>query len=105
VDAGLNGTRRWRHASSWFSYELKDREGRARILQLTLASGDAGRVFDVLLNGRLLQTVTVERKGEAFYSLDLPVPPDAAPEGKLEVKFVAQAGSMAGGLYGLRLLR
>jgi len=105
ADAGLNGTRRWRHASSWFSYELKDREGRARILQLTLASGDAGRVFDVLLNGRLLQTVTIERKGEAFYSLDLPVPADAAREGKLEVKFVAQAGSMAGGLYGLRLLR
>jgi len=105
ADAGLNGTRHWRHASGWFSYELKDREGAARLLRLTFASGDAGRKFDVLLNGRLLQTVAIERKGEAFYNLDLPVPAGAAREGKLEVKFVAHPGSMAGGLYGLRLLR
>jgi len=105
ADAGLNGTRHWRHASKWFSYELKDREGAARVLRLTFASGDAGRKFDVLLNGRLLQEVTIERKGDAFYTLDLPVPAGAAREGKLEVKFVAHPGSMAGGLYGLRLLR
>jgi hypothetical protein len=105
ADAGLNGTRHWRHASSWFSYELKDSDGAARVLQLTVASGDAGRTFDVLLNGRLLQAVTIERRGEAFYSLELPVPAAAAPGGKLEVKFVAHPGSMAGGLYGLRLLR
>jgi len=105
ADAGLNGTRHWRHASKWFSYQLKDREGAARVLRLTFASGDAGRKFDVLLNGRLLQEVTIERKGDAFYALDLPVPAGAALEGKLEVKFVAHPGSMAGGLYGLRLLR
>jgi hypothetical protein len=105
ADAGLNGTRHWRHASGWFSYELKDREGAGRVLRLTFASGDAGREFDVLLNGRLLQQVTIERKGDAFYSLDLPVPAGAARDGKLEVKFVAHPGSMAGGLYGLRLLR
>jgi DUF1680 family protein len=105
ADAGLNGTRHWRHASGWFSYEMKDPDGAARVLQLTFASGDAGREFDVLLNGRLLQAVTIERKGEAFYTLDLPLPADAARPGKLEVKFVARAGSVAGGLYGVRLLR
>jgi len=105
ADAGLNGTRHWRHASGWFSYELKDREGAGRVLQLIFASGDAGRAFDVLLNGRLLQTVTIERRDEAFYPVELPVPSDAAHDGKLEVKFLARPGSMAGGLYGLRLLR
>ncbi len=105
ADAGLNGTRHWRHASGWFSYELKDREGAGRLLRLTFASGDAGRKFDVLLNGALLQTLTLERKGDAFYSVDLPLPAGAARDGKLEVKFVAHPGSIAGGLYGLRLLR
>ena len=105
ADAGLNGTRHWRHASGWFSYELKDREAAARVLRLTFASGDAGRKFDVQVNGRLLQTVTIEARPEAFYSLDLPVPADAARDGMVEVKFVAHAGSLAGGLYGLRLLR
>ncbi len=105
ADAGLNGTRHWRHASNWFSYELKDREGAGRVLLLTLASGDAGRTFDVFLNGRLLQAVTIEQKREAFYSLELPVPAGAAHDGKLEVKFAAHPGSIAGGLYGLRLMR
>jgi DUF1680 family protein len=105
ADAGLNGARHWRHASGWFSYELKDRDAAARVLRLTFASGDAGRAFDVVLNGRLLQAVTVERRDEAFYDLDLPVPAGAARDGRLEVKFVAHPGSMAGGLYGLRLLR
>jgi DUF1680 family protein len=105
ADAGLNGDRRWRHASGWFSYELQDRAGAARLLRLTFASGDAGRKFDVLLNGRLLQAVTIERKDEAFYHLDLALPADAARDGRLEVKFVAHPGSVAGGLYGLRLLR
>ena len=104
ADAGLNGTRHWRHASSWFSYELKDPDSAAHVLRLTFASGDAGRKFDVLLNGRLLQEVTIERRGEAFYTLDLPLPAGAAHEGKLEVRFVAHPGSIAGGLYGLRLL-
>lgn len=105
ADAGLNGDRRWRHASGWFSYELTDRAGAARLLRLTFASADAGRKFDVLLNGRLLQPVTIERRDEAFYHLDLPLPADAARAGRLEVKFVAHPGSVAGGLYGLRLLR
>ncbi len=105
ADAGLRGMRHWRHASKWFSYELKDPEGTARTLRLTFASGDAGRRFDVLLNGQLLQAVTIERKGEAFYDLDLPLPAGVARDGKLEVKFAAHPGSIAGGLYGLRLLR
>ncbi|HEY0589951.1 MAG TPA: DUF6805 domain-containing protein, partial [Pseudoduganella sp.] len=83
----------------------QDRAGAARLLRLTFASGDAGRKFDVLLNGRLLQAVTIERKDEAFYHLDLALPADAARDGRLEVKFVAHPGSVAGGLYGLRLLR
>lgn len=105
ADAGLNGGRRWRHAGKWFSYELRDAAGAARVLQLTLSSGDAGRQFDVRLNGELLREVTVERRSEAFYTLDLPLPAEAARGGRLEVKFVARPGSVAGGLYGLRLLR
>jgi len=105
ADAGLNGARHWRRASGWFSYELKDRDAAARVLRLTFASGDAGRAFDVVLNGRMLQAVAVERRDEAFYDLDLLVPAGAARDGRLEVKFVAHPGSMAGGLYGLRLLR
>ena len=80
-------------------------DGSGRVLQLTLASGDAGRRFEVWLNGELLQEVTVERRSEEFYSLELALPAAAPRAGKLQVKFVARPGSVAGGLYGLRLLR
>jgi len=42
---------------------------------------------------------------QELYSRDYPVPPGTATAGKLVVKFVARDGSVAGGLYGLRLLR
>ncbi|UGQ49076.1 glycoside hydrolase family 127 protein [Massilia endophytica] len=105
ADAGINSGLHWRHASRWFSYQLTDREGAARTLRLTFASADAGRKFDILLNGRPLQAIELAREGQAFYTRDIALPLGAAENGKLEVKFVARPGSVAGGLYGLRLLR
>jgi DUF1680 family protein len=103
ADAGINAGRHWRHATGWFSYVLNDPKGEAKTLRLTFASGDAGRRFDIVVDGKVLQSVALEKQAEAFYTRDF-----ALPEGtgkKIEVKFVAQAGSIAGGLYGLRLLR
>ena len=51
----------------------------------------------------LLQSMDLAQEDEAVYTRDV-----ALPEGlgkKIDVKFVAQPGSIAGGLYGLRLLR
>lgn len=106
VDSGLNGSARWRHATQWFAYTLNDPKAEARLLRLRLASGDAGRRFQVRVNGELLQTLELARRDEAFYDLDLTIPPALRrANGKLEVRFVAEPGSIAGGLYGLRLLR
>jgi DUF1680 family protein len=108
IDAGVSNGRHWRHASKWFSYELKDPKQEAAVLRLTYAKADAGRRFDIVANGQLLAEVTLT--GDAagdFYTVDYPIPAalrDAA-QGLLNVRFVAQAGSLAGGLYGLRLLR
>jgi len=108
VDAGVNGSRHWRHASKWFSYELTDPKREATVLRLTFAKVDAGRRFDILVNGQLLAEVTLTNEAtDDFYTVDYPIPGalrDAA-QGTMSVRFVAQAGSMAGGLYGLRLMR
>jgi len=108
VDAGINGSRHWRHASKWFSYELTDPKRQAVVLRLTFAKVDAGRRFDILVNGQLLAEVTLTNEAtNDFYTVDYPIPEalrDAA-QGTMSVRFVAQAGSMAGGLYGLRLMR
>lgn len=104
ADAGINNGRHWRHAKGWFSYELNDREQQAKILRLAFSPADAGRKFDIVINGQLLQTVELAREpGDAIYTRDFTLP--AGLGTKISVKFVAQPGSIAGGLYGLRLLK
>ncbi|CAN7271520.1 glycoside hydrolase family 127 protein [Pseudoduganella sp. LjRoot289] len=107
ADAGINKGRHWRQASGWFSYELNDREGKARTLRLTFSKADAGRKFDIVVNGELLETVTLGADAaDEIYTRDFAVPAGQSGQSrKLIVKFVAQAGSRAGNLYGLRLLR
>jgi DUF1680 family protein len=106
ADAGINKGKHWRHASSWFSYELTDKKGEARTLRLTYSKLDAGRRFDILINDKLLAEVRLDGSAaQELYTRDYPIPAGAAIAGKLVVKFVARDGSVAGGLYGLRLLR
>jgi len=107
-EAGVNKGKHWRHATGWFSYDLNDKKLEARVLRLTYSKGDAGRQFDIVINGQMLAHVTLDDKApEDLYTVDYPLPPAlvAAAKGKLTVKFVARSGSVAGGLYGLRLLR
>jgi DUF1680 family protein len=106
ADAGINKGKHWRHATSWFSYDLTDKKGEARSLRLTYSKLDAGRRFDILVNDKLLAEVRLDASApQELYTRDYPIPPGAAQAGKLVVKFVARDGSVAGGLYGLRLLR
>jgi DUF1680 family protein len=108
ADAGVNGGRHWRHATKWFSYRLNDPKGEARVLRLTYARVDAGRRFDILVNGQRIAEVELPGdEAQEFYTRDYALPAGLAQNGsgKLELKFVAKDSSIAGGLYGLRLLR
>lgn len=108
VDTGIINGRRWRHATRWFSYELNDPKGEAKILQLGFAKGDAGRRFDVFVNGKLLAAVILGGDArEEVYTVDYPILEamrDRA-KGKLSVRLVAIPGSIAGALYSIKLLR
>jgi hypothetical protein len=108
ADAGINKGRHWRHATGWFSYRLNDPKREGKILRLSFARADAGRRFDILVNGKGIAEVELPAdEAQEFYTRDyrLPTDPVQAADGRLEVKFVARDGSVAGGLYGLRLLR
>lgn len=109
AENGIAPAGRWRHARQWFSYDLNDPRSEARTLRLSFARGDAGRRFDLVVNGRLVAEVELGTPDtpDEIYTRDFPLPADLvrAAGGKLGVKFTAKAGSIAGGLYGLRLLR
>jgi uncharacterized protein len=108
ADTGLNKGMRWRHATGWMSYELNDKQHQAKRLRLTFSALDAGRQFDLLVNGKLVQSIQLTGDSpQEIYTRDfnIPEPVIRASNGKLLVKFVAHKGSIAGGLYGLRLLK
>ncbi|CAM3765516.1 glycoside hydrolase family 127 protein [Roseateles saccharophilus] len=109
VESGIAPAGRWRHARQWFGYVLNDPQAAGRMLRLSFAKGDAGRRFDLVVNGHLIAQIelaVVDTPGE-LYTRDFALPADLArsADGKLALKFIAQPGSIAGSLYGLRLLR
>jgi DUF1680 family protein len=108
ADTGLNKGMRWRHATRWMSYELNDKQHQAKHLRLTFSALDAGRKFDLLINDKLIQSIQLSGDSpQEIYTKDFAIPEKLVREsnGKLIVKFVAHKGSIAGGLYGLRLLK
>jgi DUF1680 family protein len=108
AQAGISAGRHWRDATRWFGYRLNDPKHEAAALQLTFARADAGRRFDIVVDGRRIAEVALADDDPApFYTRDFALPPDLvhAGSGALDVRFVAREGSRAGALYGLRLLR
>ncbi len=110
-EAGVNKGLHWRHArDGWFSYELNDPSGEAGVLELTYFGLDAGRSFTIEVNEQVLAEVTLDgSQGDRFFTVRYPlseaVKKAGSIEGKLLLKFVAKPGSIAGGIYGIRLLR
>lgn len=109
TQAGDFGGRKWRHApdGGWFSYLVKVSPDQPVSLAVTYWGSDAGRVFDVLVDGEKIATQRLgnDKPGQFFdeiYRL-----PEALVRGKerVTVKFQAHAGSTAGGVFGLRVLR
>lgn len=109
TEAGVHLGRHWRHAEGWFSYQLRDPNREAKILRITYFGGDVGREFKISLNGTQLADVELKAgKGADFYSVDYPVPEQLvqeAEDGTMRVRFSAEPGSIAGGIYGVQLLR
>ncbi|KAA9130512.1 glycosyl hydrolase [Marinihelvus fidelis] len=107
MDAGVNFNRHWRHATGWFGYRLADPENEARWLRITYWGADAGRSFSILLNGEKVAAVTLKGEhGAVFHDVDYPIPDTAraAADGEYTLRFEAAKGSIAGGIYGVRLL-
>lgn len=110
METGMHRERFWRDAHGWFSYDLVNKDGKGKILRITYFGGDRNRTFDILLNGKLFKTVTMDAShGEEFYDVDYPISSDFLKNGAndniLTVKFVAHEGSVAGGIYDVRLLK
>ncbi|MGV8838210.1 DUF6805 domain-containing protein, partial [Cellvibrio sp.] len=106
-EAGIYNGRHWRHTRAWFSYELNDKQQEAKILQITYAGIDSGRRFEIRLNDVVIARVRSQANSQEFFTVDYTIPADLVKNanGKYTLKFVAETGSVAGGIYGVKLLR
>lgn len=106
-ETGIYSGRHWRHSRAWFSYELNDKQREAKKLQITYAGIDAGRSFTIHLNSLLIASIDSQGDAREFFTVDYAIPADLAKKsnGKYTLKFSAKPGSVAGGIYGVRLLR
>jgi hypothetical protein len=100
--------RRWRHGRS-FQYSFDLHGATAAELVVTYSGSDRDRKFDVFANETLLATerMNAEKPGELFerhYPLSAGVV-SAATKSRVIIRFSAHAGSLAGGVYDVRLMR
>jgi len=107
TETGVYMDRHWRTARKWFSYDLNDPKAEAAFLRLTYYGRDSDRRFSIYVNGQLLANVVLDGSmGDRFYTVDYPL--TKGRDGlatKLNVKFVAEEGSVTAGIYELRLIR
>ena len=105
---GVFRDRQYRDARGWFSYQLKDKGKQAKNLQITCYGLDTNREFDVFINDQKLSTVNLDgTKGDRFFEITLPFPNEILKSASehFTLKFQAKNGSIAGGIYDIRLMK
>ena len=78
------------------------------VLQATYWGDETGnRDFDILVDENKIASQKLHRdRGPKFFTVDYPIPADLTKsKEKITVRFQAQQGNFAGGLFGLRVLR
>ena len=110
TQSGELRNQKWRDANrgGWFGYEVKVVPAQPMTILATYWGGDSGaREFDILVDGEKIASEKLERnKPGAFFDASYSVP-ERLTHGKdhITVKFQAQPGKIAGGLFGLRVLK
>lgn len=105
---GISQDRHWRSARGWFTYTLKDEGKRAGSIRITYHGKDAKRSFNILADDVLVAAVKADKEsGDRFYSVDYPLPDVvlAKNTGKINIRFVADAGSETARIYEVRLIK
>ena len=100
----------WRHAydDGWFSYDLECAGGTHDTLVCTYWGSDGGgRAFDILVDDHVVAGQMLDRNNPGkFFDVHYPIP-DSLVLGKkfVTIKFAARPDSIAGGVFGIRIIK
>jgi uncharacterized protein len=110
TETGEHSGRKWRHArdGGWLSFDLNVSPDRPASLVASYWGGETGaRKFDILVDGVKIgsQSLQNDKPGE-FFDVIYQIPEELTRgKNKITVRLQAQPGNIAGGLYGLRVIR
>ena len=105
---GIFNGRKWRDAADgWFSWDLKTQGDKPLELRVTYWGSDGGRVFDILVDGKKIaaQELANKHPGEFFDEIYRMPAELTQGKAKITVRFQAQPGSTAGGVFECRVMR
>lgn len=101
--------RKWRHAlpGGHFQFQMKLLRNAPQVLSVTYFGSDAGREFDILVDGKHLATQTLENsKPGEFFDMEYPIPAEMiADRDKVTIRFESRADKIAGGVYRCAILK
>lgn len=96
---GLN----YRHAEAggFFSYDMAVEQGCVNLLKVKYFSGDVGRAFRILVDGKVLKDVVIENVDpDNFYDVYYEIPEElTAGKTTVTITFEANQNSFAGGIF------
>jgi len=108
-DGPFQANHHWRHApDGWFSWDLKVLPDQAMTLYCEYWGSDVPpRTFDILVDGTEIATQALDRnKPNAFFQVEYPLPPELVKgKEKVTVRFQAQPGNTAGGVFDCGVLK
>ncbi|BCM91880.1 hypothetical protein IAD21_03757 [Abditibacteriota bacterium] len=109
-NAGNFGNTAWRDANDggFFEFDLKTQPDAPQDLLVTYWGSDTGnRHFDILVNGQKIASQTLNNsKPNEFLDVTYPIPTELTQgKSKVTVRFQAQPGAMAGGVFGTRMIK
>ncbi|WP_276482956.1 glycoside hydrolase family 127 protein [Paraflavitalea pollutisoli] len=108
TENGLFRERSFRNAKGWFSYQLRNREGKAKTLRITTWGKERNRRYEVYMNDQLVTTVSADGSGpEQFITTDLPLPASVLADkpAVITVKFVGKDNMSTANIFEVRLLQ
>ena len=110
MDAGENSGRQWRHARAggWLSFDLKVAPDKPVSLVCSYWGSETGpRTFDILVDGITVATQSLQNdKPGEFFEVTYGIPESVTRgKSKITIRFQGQPGNMAGGFYGVRMIR
>jgi len=110
TEAGLGMERKWREAyhGGWFSFDMQIETDEQLSLVCTYWGGDSGkRTFNILVDDSVIATQSLQKNyPDKYFDVIYKIPRElTSNKEKITVKFQAHPDNLAGGVFGIRLIK